>query len=485
LIRRVVRAVDERVGSAPWARRALRHAFPDHWSFMLGEVALYAFVILVVTGLYLTLFFDPGLTRTVYDGSYVPLRGTPVSAAYESVMHLSFDVRAGLLFRQMHHWAALVFLAAITVHAGRVFFTGAFRKPRDLNWMVGVTMLVLALGNGFLGYSLLDDLLSGIGLRIAYSLAESIPFVGTWVASLAFGGEFPTDDYLRRFYILHVLVVPALLATLIGVHLVLIWRQKHTQFPSRGASERTVVGSPLYPTYMVKSLSLFFGLFAVIALLGGVAQINPVWLWGPYEPSAVTTAAQPDWYVGWLEGALRLFPPWEVRAGGFMVANPFFPAVLMPALFFLVLYAYPALERRFSGDRDDHELLDAPRFHPVRTGLGVAALTYFVVLLVAGSQDVLAQHMHISVQRMVLGLRIAVLALPILTGLTAWLWCRQLARATTGPVPVREAVHEAWTEAGTVGGPAPGPDGEGGGTPVVGGRTAEPPEAELPSRIVR
>src|SRR4051812_26107308 len=318
---------------------------------MLGEIALYSFVILLLTGTYLTFFFDPGSKEVTYHGSYKPLVGVRMTEAYRSAVRLSFDVRAGLVFRQIHHWAALVFLAAIVAHACRIFFTGAFRKPRELNWLIGVTLAVLALANGFLGYSLLDDLLSGTGLRIAYSIAESIPLVGAWVASLFFGGEFPGDASIRRLFIAHELLVPAAIATLIAAHLAMIWRQKHTQFPGPGRTESNVVGSRLYPTYLMKSLSLFFGLFAVLAVLGGLFQINPIWLYGPFEPSAVTTAAQPDWYVGWLEGALRLFPPWEVRVAGVMVPNPFFPGVLVPALFFGGMYAYPFLERRVDRGR--------------------------------------------------------------------------------------------------------------------------------------
>jgi hypothetical protein len=113
-----------------------------------------------------------------YDGPYQPLRGREVSAAYDSVMAISFEVRAGLLMRQIHHWTALIFIAVVVAPPGRVFFTGAFRRPRELNWLVGFTLLVLAMAEGFTGYSLPDDLLSGTGRRIAYSVALSIPFAG-------------------------------------------------------------------------------------------------------------------------------------------------------------------------------------------------------------------------------------------------------------------------------------------------------------------
>jgi ubiquinol-cytochrome c reductase cytochrome b subunit len=442
MIKRVSRAIDARVGAASWVRNALNHVFPDHWSFMLGEVAMYSFAVLVLTGVYLTLFFDASLEKVVYRGGYAPLHGLQMSAAYRSVVRLSFDVRAGLVIRQIHHWAALVFVGVIVVHAARIFFTGAFRKPRELNWFIGITMLILALANGFAGYSMVDDLLSGIGLRIAYSIGESIPLVGVWLVGLFFGGEFPGHQYLGRLYILHVLVVPVLIATLMAVHLALIWRQKHTQFPGPGRTERNVVGSRLFPTYAARSISLFLGVFAILALLGGLAQINPIWLWGPYQPSATTTAAQPDWYVGWLEGALRLFPPWEIRAFGHVIPNPFFPAILMPGLFFVGMYAYPFIERRLTGDRDAHELLDRPRDHPVRTGLGVGVLTYFVVIFVAGSQDIIASKTGISVQPLVWTLRTLVFVLPALAFLIAWAWCRGLAKAATGEVETSPPIRK-------------------------------------------
>ncbi len=427
MIRRLARALDDRLGAASFTRSVLRKVFPDNFSFMLGEIALYCFVILVLTGTYLTFFFDASLQKTTYTGSYTQLRGIEMSRAYESVIHLSFDVRAGLVMRQMHHWAALVFLAAIVAHLCRVFFTGAFRKPRELNWIVGVTLLLLAIANGFAGYSLLDDLLSGTGLRIAFSIAESIPFVGTWAAFLVFGGEYPAENIISRLFVIHILLVPALIAVLLTVHLSVLWRQKHTQFPGPGRTEHNVVGSRLFPTYAMKSVSLFLAVFAVIALLGGVAQINPVWLYGPYDPAVVSTAAQPDWYVGWMEGALRIFPPWELRIGSFMIPNPFFPAVLLPGLTFVGLYAWPFLERRFTKDHDFHELLDRPRFHPVRTALGVATLTFYIVLFVGGSQDVIAAAMDVSVNTITFLLRACLFVLPVLTGAIAYSWCRGLA----------------------------------------------------------
>jgi ubiquinol-cytochrome c reductase cytochrome b subunit len=305
-LERIGRWFDERTGFAAWTRTALRKVFPDHWSFLLGEVALFCFVILVATGTYLAFFFVPDARPTHYDGPYAPLRGAEVSAAFDSVMRISFEVRAGLVMRQVHHWAALVFVAAIVLHLSRVFFTGAFRRPRELNWLIGFTLLTLAMAMGFTGYSLPDDLLSGTGMRIAYSAAISIPFIGPWFASLIFGGEFPTAEIISRLFVFHIFLLPLLMFGLIGAHLGLLWLQKHTQYKGEPATEENVVGRHFWPGQVFRSLGLFFLTAAVLALLGGLVQINPVWLYGPFIPYAVSSPAQPDWYIGWLEGALRI-----------------------------------------------------------------------------------------------------------------------------------------------------------------------------------
>lgn len=434
--RRAAEFVDSRLGGARFVREALGKVFPDHFSFMFGEVALYAFVVLVLTGTFLALFFEPSTREVVYQGSYQPLDGQTVSAAYDSAVRLSWDVRAGLLMRQVHHWAALVFLAAVVAHLCRIFFTGAFRRPRELNWLVGTTLLLLAIVNGFAGYSLLDDLLSGTGVRVMFSIVESLPVIGDTLAFWVFGGDFPGDQIIGRLFIAHVLIIPAAIAGLLGLHLFMIVRQKHTQFAGPGRREDNVVGSHLWPTYAAKSISLFLAVSAVLVLLGGLFQINPVWLYGPYDPAKVTTAAQPDWYMGWLEGALRLWPAWEVRAFGHTLAGLFFPAVVLPGLTFLVIYAWPFLERRVTGDYAEHHLLDRPRHRPVRTALGAAALSFYFVLFIAGSQDVLAAQWRISVNALNWVLRFAALGLPPLVFLIVRRWCNDL---TAGDAHQRHA----------------------------------------------
>jgi ubiquinol-cytochrome c reductase cytochrome b subunit len=433
VISRLARWIDDRLGVSRVGRTALNKAFPDHWSFMLGEVAAYSFLVLVVTGVYLTFFFNDSQNQVVYHGAYKPLDGVRMSEAYESVVHLSFDVRAGLVMRQIHHWAALVFLAAIVAHLCRVFFTGAFRRPREVNWIVGVTLLLLALANGFAGYSLPDDLLSGTGLRVANAFMLSIPVIGPHIAFFAFDGEFPGTAIIARLYIIHVLLIPLAIIALVTVHLGIVWRQKHTQFRGPDHREDNVIGSRLWPTYAMKSVGLLAIVAGVLCALGGLAQINPIWLYGPYDPAAVSTAAQPDWYLGWTEGAIRLFPAWYLHIGRYGVPEVFWPAIALPTFTFALLYAWPFLEQRFTHDRAEHHLLDRPRDRPVRTAIGVGVLTFYVVLLVAGAQDLIAQWLKVSIISVTRTLQVLVFVVPIAAALFTWRLCCDLRAARPRP----------------------------------------------------
>jgi quinol---cytochrome-c reductase cytochrome b subunit len=432
IVRRLVRFLDARLRLSSPVRKALAKVFPDHWTFMFGEIALYSFVVLVLTGVYLALFFEPSTADRVYHGAYRPLEGTSTSAAYASTVALSYDIRAGLLMRQTHHWAALVFIGAILLHLARIFFTGAFRKPREINWLVGVTMLTLALLNGFTGYSLPDDLLSGVGLRIAYSVVESIPVLGGWLAFLLFGGEFPADQTVPRMFTAHVFLVPALLAGLIGLHMLILVRQRHSDFPGPGRREHTVVGSRFWPSYTMRTLALFAAVLAASFALGGLFQINPVWIYGPFDPARATIPAQPDWYVAWEEGALRLFPAADFRIFGYLVPSPFIPGVVLGAFTFLALYAWPFLEAWRTGEHGPHQLLDRPRDHPARLGIGVAALVFYSLLVVAAGDDVIAHRFHLPVNGLVWTFRILVLVLPLVAGLLAYFLARAL-RTSSAP----------------------------------------------------
>ena len=429
MIRRTIRFLDQRSGSAPLLKKTLRYVFPDHWSFLLGEVALYAFVVLVATGIYLTFFFEPSTAKTVYHGSYAPLRGMEMSRAYASVVHLSFDVKAGLLIRQTHHWAADIFVAAIVLHLVRVFFTGAYRKPRELTYLIGVVMLFAPLLEGYLGYSLIDDLLSGMGLAIGYGVALSIPFLGANLALAIWGHPFPGDPaFWSRMYIGHVLIMPVLIGGLLSLHLALVSSRHHTQFRRKSVpSERKIVGIPTFLGQVPHSLGLMIAVAGVLVLLGGLVQINPIWLWGPYHVYDGTNGAQPDWYLGWLIGALRLVPHFDVVVWNrTLVPNPFWGGVLFPLVVMAALMLWPWAERRATGDRRAHNVLDRPRDAPVRTGIGAGFLTWVVMIFLAGASDRALVFLGISYVSQLWFYRVAVWIVPVLVGVIAWRFCLAL-----------------------------------------------------------
>ncbi|WP_448619900.1 cytochrome bc1 complex cytochrome b subunit [Geodermatophilus sp. URMC 65] len=405
--------VDDRLIVAGPLRRTLNKVFPDHWSFLLGEIALYSFVVLLLSGTYLTFFFDASMREVVYEGTYAPLRGTEMSAAYESTLYLSFDVRGGLFVRQLHHWAALLFVAAIVIHLLRIFFTGAFRRPRETNWFIGVALLVLSFAMGFTGYSMPDDLLSGTGLRIVSAIILAIPVVGTWMHWAVFNGDYVGEFIVGRMYIVHVLIVPAIILALIALHLLILVKQKHTQFPGPGRTEHNVVGNRLFPAFAGKAGGLFFIVFGVCAALGGLVQINPVWLWGPYNPAQVSAASQPDWYVMFLDGSTRLFPAWDINLpGDYQIPALFWPTLVLPGILFTLLALYPVIERKLTRDTASHHLLQRPRDVPVRTSLGTMALTFYVVLLISGGNDVISEKFDISLNAMTWVGRIGLIILP-------------------------------------------------------------------------
>ena len=432
-------AIDSRYHPSAAVRRQLNKVFPTHWSFLLGEVALYSFIILLLTGVYLTLFFDPSMAEVTYNGVYQPLRGIGMSKAYASTLDISFEVRGGLFVRQVHHWAALLFAASIMVHLARIFFTGAFRRPREANWVIGSLLLILAMFEGYFGYSLPDDLLSGIGLRAALSsITLGLPIIGTWMHWALFGGDFPCGGvgyqcdavgiFLPRMYALHILLIPGIILALIGVHLALVWFQKHTQFPGPGRTETNVVGVRVMPVFALKSGGFFAIIVGLLGLMGGLLQINPIWQLGPYKPSQVSAGSQPDFYMMWTEGLARIFPPWELYFWHHTVPVGVFVALVM-GIIFLLLIIYPFLEKRFTGDDAHHNLLQRPRDVPVRTGIGAMAIAFYMVLTYSAMNDIIALKFHISLNATTWIGRIGMLVLPPLVFFIAYRWAVALQRS--------------------------------------------------------
>jgi ubiquinol-cytochrome c reductase cytochrome b subunit len=388
--------LDDRFHGARGLRVFMRKVFPDHWSFMLGEIALWSFVILLLTGTFLAFFFIPSAAPVVYHGSYVKLDGLTVSQAYQSTLNISFDVRAGLLMRQIHHWAADLFMAALTIHMLRVFFTGAYRKPREVNWLIGIVLFTLGLLEGLFGYSLPDDQLSGAGLRIFEGVLQGIPIVGTYAAFFLFGGQYPGTIIIPRLYILHVLLIPGLILALITAHLFIMVHQKHTQMPGKGNTEKNVVGQPFFPYFMAKGGAWFFFIFAALAVLATFAQINPIWLYGPYSPVQISSASQPDFYMGILEGALRVMPAWEWNFLGHTISfSVLLPAAIPFGIIFTGAGFWPFFEQWATGDRSWHNINDRPRNAPIRTATGIAAVVFYGILWAEGANDVIADFLSV------------------------------------------------------------------------------------------
>lgn len=427
--------LDERLGLAGLAKKNLRKVFPEHWSFMLGEIALWSFVILLITGVFLTFWYQPSMAEVEYTGPYVPLNGLEMSQAYESTLKISFEIRGGLLIRQMHHWSAMLFIAAMIVHMLRVFFTGAYRKPREINWLIGLGLLTLGLVEGFAGYSLPDDLLSGTGLRFVDGLIRSIPLVGSYLEFFIFGGEFPGDEIIPRLYMAHILLIPALLLGLIGAHMLLLVFHKHTQWPGPGRTEGNVVGYPMLPVYAAKAGGFFFVVFGFTALMGAFLQLNPVWVYGPYNPSEVTAGSQPDWYMGFVEGAVRIMPAWETTFFNYTWSwNVFIPGVGLLGLMFGALGAWPFVEKWITGDEREHHLLERPRNAPVRTAFGVAGMTMYGVFWIAGGNDIIATKFSLDIYAITWFCRIGVFVLPVIAFMVTKRICISLQRADANSI---------------------------------------------------
>ena len=384
---------------------------PTHWTFLLAAVSAGCLVVLTITGIFLLFYYYPSNETVTYDGSYPLLRGAEVSRALDSTLHISFEVRSGLLMRQAHHWAALVLPASLMLHMLSIFFTGGFRRPRQWGWVLLGVVFLLVLVGGWSGYALPDDSLSGTGLRVVQGLTLAVPLIGTWLTGLLFGGAFP-GQIIAHLYWLHVLVVPLALVGVLALRLRVLGKHRTAQFAGPGRSEHNDVGLP-GTVAAVRAAGMLLITMGVLFVMGGTLTVAPIWVYGPASSSDASAGSQPDWYTGFLDGALRLVPPgWEVTwFGGTWPLGVLVPQVIV-GVFLLLVVTYPFLEAAFTGDRRAHHLLDRPRDVPNRTGIGVAGLVFFGTLWAAAGTDVIATVFHVAFETQVYMLRVTLVAGP-------------------------------------------------------------------------
>ena len=413
-----------RVGDV-WAGLRRRRA-SGHWTSLFGVVTVASLVVVSVTGVLLMFFYTPSGTPTTYSGAYTPLHGVEVSHAFASTMRVTFDVPGGLVLRQAHHWAALLLPASLVVQLAATFFTGGFRRPRRGAWVVLLLAFLAVLATGWSGYALPGDMLSGTGLRIVEGIVLGIPFVGTALKTVLFGGAFP-GRIIENLYPLHVAIFPAAVIALVALRGVAGWRHGSPRFPgARGAARH---GVPLVPTAAARAGGLFLVVTGLLVLVGATVTVSPIWLYGPADPGNAGAGSQPDWYTGFLDGALRLVPPgWEIV----WLDRTWTLAILAPlgvvGAFFAVIATYPFLEEWVTGDRRDHDTLDRPRIAPTRTGVGVAGLVFAGVLWAAGGADVIAGAFGLGIEHVILSLQIALVVAPVAAFSAARRMCLGLQR---------------------------------------------------------
>ena len=429
-------ALDERLRLRGAGRKTLNKVFPHHWSFLLGEIALVAFGVLVLTGIFLTMFFSPSTDPVTYDGGAALYQGRELPSAFASIVRLSHDVPGGLLFRRIHRGASHLFIAATVLHLLRVLLTGAFRRPREINYHVGIVLLTLALGAGFTGYSLPFDSLAGTGIRVAYSELLSFPFVGDRLAFWIFGGDFPTGNMIPRFFVFHVLLIPAILIGLIGLHVLIMARQRHTQFPRTGIDgHRFVLGKPLWPSQFALTTTLVLWMGGLLVAAAVLLPWSDVFLLGPYRPGEVGNNAQPDWFLFWLEGGLRVLPPVEFDLPGMVVSGPFLAGIVLPGIVFTFLAAYPFIERRVYGLRGEWHVLTNPLDIPLRAASVVAVFLFVLILSAAATNDVLSRMTGIPIETITWFFRATCLTVPALMAALTWRYASRRAARRGGVAP--------------------------------------------------
>jgi ubiquinol-cytochrome c reductase cytochrome b subunit len=387
--------------------------FPLHWSNLFGVVAIACIGVLFVSGIFLMFFYSPSSTQVIYHGAYAPLHGVSMSKAFRSTLSISFDVRGGLLMRQIHHWAALLLPAALIVQMLVTFFTGGFRRPRLFGWVLLFLVILVALIGGWSGYALPDDMLAGTGLRIVEGIVLGIPVVGTWLSAILFGGEFP-GQIIEHLYPIHVAIIPVVLMGLVALRARAAYVHGPSQFAGPGRSDQNVVGVPILPNAVARAAGLFFVVTAVLVLISATVTISPVWSYGPSSPSEATAGSQPDWYTGFLDGALRLIPP----GWGFVwLGHTWVLSILIPlaavSVFLVGILAYPFVEQWITRDTREHGILDRPRNAATRTAVGAAGITFYLALWGAASVDVVANQFSLGIESLLTFYQVLVILGPL------------------------------------------------------------------------
>jgi ubiquinol-cytochrome c reductase cytochrome b subunit len=200
----------------------------------------------------------------------------------------------------------------------------------------------------------------------------------------------------------------------VTAHLFIMFHQKHTQMPAKGNTEKNVVGAPFWPYFLLKGQAWFFFIFGGLAVLSTFAQINPIWLYGPYSPLDISSASQPDWYMGFLEGAMRAMPPWEINfLGHTLTLSVLIPFLLPLGIIMTGLAMWPFFEQWATGDKSFHHINDRPRNAPVRTGIGVAGICFYGILWAEGANDVIADKLQIPLYTITWIARVAIFVVPI------------------------------------------------------------------------
>lgn len=424
---RALHQLDARVGLSAPLKQLGRKVFPRHWSFLLGHATLSCFLVLIVTGIFLTFFYAPSTEPTIYTGSAALYQGRELPAAYESIVRLTHDVPGGLLVRRLHRAAAMLLIALAALHLVRVVLSGAFRRPREVNYHIGWLLLLLAIASAYTGHLLPLEVLSGTSMRIFYTFIASVPWVGEGLATWVFGGEFPTGTILPRLHIAHVLLLPGLMIGGMLVHLGLVVRQTHTQLPIRGVDgERTVRGETLWPQTAITFATTTLGVAGLLAFSSVLVPWADVDLHGPYELAISTNASQPDWPLFWVFGAQRLYPGFHFDVLGATISGPFIMGVVLPGLFIMLLLAYPWIERHVVGDDGlEHHVMQHPFEVPFRAAVVAGILTLLLVLSVAATTDALARGLLVPVERIVQVLRVVTFVLPPVVGAAVGWWAQR------------------------------------------------------------